>query len=778
MDYDSIPEFPAFNSNKLVKTYPKAKKSRIVKQEVEKPQIPIRIEVKKEALTSKNALIFMLEGCLRLKVCRYCLHETPLLSELEQILQIATPRGIYKISIKEIIASFYPVKISEDKNFPDKICNKCLSSALSSYLFAQQCEQAERALRNCFEDIYEKFEKIDPLERPKKRGRQKLNPNYNKIYVEHKNVMDYAEPIINLKNTSTESLTKEEKLQDYECLKCCEVLPNVESLLNHEKLHPKSMWYHCRICGKAYPKRHQVKKHFITHAREEVEIPDHSFSCKICNYNTKEYNVYLQHIEKHKFQELLQDLIDRKTDKFCSICLKKKDRLFDMESMLCLHGGCPELSGDRSLYKIVSSMLPEINASRTMGTKICEKCLDHAIIAYVFVNQFYFTRNRLEICINSLTNGLNVVDASKGNVFAEISLSTIMPIQNSLSLFSTQDEPSDEKELKVDVLEDEFRQQDETGDDKTDSEDERDNCREDIEAPLPKHNLVNGYEDLDPMSRVSEFLTFKKPVLRKPKPAAENYTCPLCYKNFISDYFLKRHIVRHANRNVQCGACLQVFKTKFNFIEHVKSAHRTNVKPLIKCEICERHVSLKKLESHTRAHSETNCVLCGKVFVSVKHYRAHMERHALKLRLIRRRYVKTCGFCEKECANKNALTAHVNKVHLQVKPYACDMCEKQFYTEYDLRCHMKLHSSKSKERCELCFKVLRSRSQLVAHIRKHMGVRPYACQLCNHTFYSQNKTYVHMRRRHGGIHVCKFCKTAYSTQRKLEIHTQTSHSVI
>lgn len=252
----------------------------------------------------------------------------------------------------------------DDQNFPEKICQKCLDKAINAYLFTQQCEQAERALHNCFDDMYQKFEKLDPIDRPKKRGRQKLNPNYNVLYAEHENVIDYAEPVRNIINVAAESLSKEPEWNDFECKKCWQVLPNLESLLNHEKIHPKYMWYHCRLCGKSFVKHNQLKRH---HTRVHIlgkgaySEADTNFKCKECGHITDNYIQHLQHIEKHKFKMVMDHIIKKKTDKLCMICLNKSTNLVELDKMVCIHGGYPELVGDKTLYTVLASTLPNVS---------------------------------------------------------------------------------------------------------------------------------------------------------------------------------------------------------------------------------------------------------------------------------------------------------------------------------------------------------------------------------------------------------------------------------
>lgn len=253
----------------------------------------------------------------------------------------------------------------DDINFPNKVCEKCLDHIIQSYLFAQQCEQSERAIRNCFDDMYEKLNKLDPIDCPKKRGRQKLNPNHNILYTEHRKVIDYAEPIRNLINSSSAMLTHESEMSELECKKCWQLLPNIESLVNHEKMHPSSMWYHCRTCGKSFPKQYLIKRHLRLRCKGKLLLPqtEKDFQCKQCGFVSEDYKIHLQHIEKHKFQMVLEHLVEGNTEKLCAVCLEKNRKMVDLDKMICLHGGFHELMGDRSLYNVLGSTVPEVSIS-------------------------------------------------------------------------------------------------------------------------------------------------------------------------------------------------------------------------------------------------------------------------------------------------------------------------------------------------------------------------------------------------------------------------------
>lgn len=406
------------------------------------------------------------------------------------------------------------------------------------------------------------------------------------------------------------------------------------------------------------------------------------------------------------------------------------------------------------------------------GNKICSKCLDHAIISYVFTNRVRYIRQRLNICLTNMLENLNNLPRVEGKIFIEIADNGIMPVQQDEfddNLLLDENE-IDESKLKIQVLEDEFRlkSESESGDEGTSRENEsNDNIVLKQIVTENREILVNGYQKMN--SRIVEKKQIKSKSLLK-------FTCPLCDKHFVSDYFLKKHILKHRIRKITCKACLLQFTSKFNLHEHMKMVHFFSEKMCCACKICSRAFSSEiKKNSHERNHKSRRCDLCCKVFSSQTNFNNHMERHAMKFNMYTQNIKQTCSFCEKECANDNELTIHVNKIHLQIKPYSCDMCEKQFYTQKNLKCHKKLHSLRSKEKCEFCSKALKSRKELVIHIRKHIGNKPHHCLLCSQMFYSENLVIKHMNKWHGGRFCCKLCKKVFVNKIGLKNHVNMVH---
>lgn len=95
-----------FDKFKGIKTY-----SRVNNVKSNNQTVTVNSTDKKVPLTTKNAVKFLLEGTLRLKVCRYCLSVTTSLSELDEILVIAVNSALHEVTIRDMVASFHPFKV-------------------------------------------------------------------------------------------------------------------------------------------------------------------------------------------------------------------------------------------------------------------------------------------------------------------------------------------------------------------------------------------------------------------------------------------------------------------------------------------------------------------------------------------------------------------------------------------------------------------------------------------------------------------------------------------
>lgn len=230
---------------------------------------------------------------------------------------------------------------------------------------------------------------------------------------------------------------------------------------------------------------------------------------------------------------------------------------------------------------------------------------------------------------------------------------------------------------------------------------------------------------------------------------------------------------------VKCPVCLKQLNSKFRLFEHIKMKHIAGDIKYDTCTVCARgFANSKKLQAHKKTHYTKQCQLCDKLFSTQSRFDNHLQRHAMKFNTLKNFKSQTCSFCEKECSNENELSLHVNKSHLQIKPYSCDMCDKQFYTEPNLSSHKRVHEFHSKETCEFCAKVFKCRKDLVVHVRKHIGSKPHNCHVCRQSFYSESSRNAHMKRVHGGRLCCRLCKSMFNRKLDLKAHVNVAHNAM
>lgn len=90
-----------------------------------------------------------------------------------------------------------------------------------------------------------------------------------------------------------------------------------------------------------------------------------------------------------------------------------------------------------------------------------------------------------------------------------------------------------------------------------------------------------------------------------------------------------------------------------------------------------------------------------------------------------------CPQCDKKFILSVDMHSHLNSVHLKIKPFRCDICNKTLAHRRSLKPGR--HSCKTKSdvfACSECGKVFKSRGSLRDHERLHKDSPPYSCKKC------------------------------------------------
>ena len=99
-------------------------------------------------------------------------------------------------------------------------------------------------------------------------------------------------------------------------------------------------------------------------------------------------------------------------------------------------------------------------------------------------------------------------------------------------------------------------------------------------------------------------------------------------------------------------------------------------------------------------------------------------------------------------------TGHEERV--EEKPFACQLCEKKYLSNNELRNHIQKHHREEYEnqkdfKCSQCNKRYSTLGNLNDHMNKHTGFKP-KCPICNETFSGKPALSKHKGRKHGNVY--------------------------
>ncbi|KAK9888551.1 hypothetical protein WA026_000797 [Henosepilachna vigintioctopunctata] len=234
-------------------------------------------------------------------------------------------------------------------------------------------------------------------------------------------------------------------------------------------------------------------------------------------------------------------------------------------------------------------------------------------------------------------------------------------------------------------------------------------------------NHVEDYEDFDDTSQINK--------------------CPICEETHATIEDLIKHSLTHISRRYTCMTCKQIFVCDAALNEH----HKEHPQYKYKCPICKKLASGKRaLEAHVGTHATTRnyeCDLCGKRYKTKNHLFYHRSVH-FKPDLI-------CAHCAYSTPSSKDFNMHM-RIHSDERPFQCTFkdCGKAFRTNSALSAHVKQHLNIKNFACDMCdYKTSRSVG-LTIHKRKHTGERPFTCIFCMKTFNRKWSLTLHLRKLH------------------------------
>ncbi|XP_065161965.1 zinc finger protein 112-like [Atheta coriaria] len=131
---------------------------------------------------------------------------------------------------------------------------------------------------------------------------------------------------------------------------------------------------------------------------------------------------------------------------------------------------------------------------------------------------------------------------------------------------------------------------------------------------------------------------------------------------------------------------------------------------------------------------------------------------------------KVCNVCGKQYKTNYKLAEHMRK-HTGEQPYKCNSCDKAFRSKIGYTQHIATHTGKFEFSCTTCGKGFQCKSYLMVHQRVHSDVKPYQCTTCDRSFKSKQSLLDHTN-RHLGVkpYACDICRRSFITKGLLKAH--------
>uniref|UniRef100_A0A336M1T2 CSON007895 protein n=1 Tax=Culicoides sonorensis TaxID=179676 RepID=A0A336M1T2_CULSO len=229
--------------------------------------------------------------------------------------------------------------------------------------------------------------------------------------------------------------------------------------------------------------------------------------------------------------------------------------------------------------------------------------------------------------------------------------------------------------------------------------------------------------------------------------------------------------VKEDSKKYTCDLCQKGYKWKCYLKEHIEFMH---LRIRYDCKLCDKfYFKIDSLKCHEKSHNEKKytCDVCGTKFHNLNTIKRHLTSIHLRIK-------ESCEICGK-LFHPEHLKNHINRIHLNIKPYSCEICKRKFSIKSEIVKHMNnIHLSESFRnrpdsiRCRYCTKYFMI-EKLEDHIeRKHKKLQ---CHLCEKIYFNRDSFKHHMKLHESSKFKCDFCENEFKTKSNLRDHILAVH---
>ena len=228
-----------------------------------------------------------------------------------------------------------------------------------------------------------------------------------------------------------------------------------------------------------------------------------------------------------------------------------------------------------------------------------------------------------------------------------------------------------------------------------------------------------------------------------------------------------------SNNAYFCSNCSLLFKKRASFIMH---RFNTDGKCYYECDFCmKKYMVRNELNTHRKIHLNIKpylCTICNQAFRRRNSLMLHIQQHH------REKSNYSCFICGKLFKVRPSLLGHLQLAHKkEEEKILCSQCPKRFKSNSNLKAHEKLHTAERTFACDVCSKLFKTVNHMKQHRKTHFQERDNVCEICAKGFFKLEHLKKH-RLLHTGLKpfactICAYrCNQKSNLNKHMKIHAK------